>query len=88
MAPLLSKQQAARKSHTQRTKIVNSASPVPTSPPFGPIPATLISAKNSGKLLKHDALIECNPSLSSLSFLSARRHIESFQRGWSAVSAE
>ena len=71
----------------RRTDIVNSASPLPISPPF-PRPAIRMSAKSSGKLRRHDARIECRPSFSSFSFRSARRVMTSVHRACCNVSDE
>ena len=74
-------------SSERRTDIVNSASPVPISPPF-PRPANRMSAKTSGKLRKHDARMECKPSFSSFSLRSARRDMTSLHRACNEVSEE
>jgi hypothetical protein len=67
--------------------IVKSAHPVPISPPF-PIPASLRSAMNSGKLRRHTPRRACRPSLSSFSFRSAFRVIRSSHLSWHVDNAE
>ena len=56
--------------------IVKSAHPISISLPF-PIPASLRSARNSGKLRRDTPCRACRPSLSSFSFRSAFRVIRS-----------
>lgn len=62
------------------TDSVKSAKPVLKSPPL-PRAAIRISAMNSGKLLRHEALIVVIASLSSFSFLPDRRTITSSHFG-------
>src|SRR6266849_8080765 len=71
----------------RRTVIVKSAHPVPISPPF-PIPASLRSARNSGKLRRHTPRRACRPSLSSFSLRSALRVIRSSHLSWNMDNAE
>ena len=59
------------------TEVVMSARLVLNSPDLL-IAAARISARNSGKLRRQTARIECNPSLSSFSGRPARSHMRSF----------